>query len=172
MHLIASLNGGRADLQRVRLRQDLSSDVGDGDPGLLLLDDQDGVEMTNLCRVPAWPTICALPGTGSGGPGVVARRARFTAAGDSVLAATAPPERRPGAGSPCADGCCRTATKPVPRSRSNWRAAPSSAGFLAEAYGLTARERRVAAGRSSRKACPTPRSPPAWTRRPTRSRTT
>jgi hypothetical protein len=51
--LIASLNGGRSDLQRVRLQQDLSSDVGDGDPGLLLLDDQDGVEMANPAAA-AW----------------------------------------------------------------------------------------------------------------------
>ena len=138
--LIASLN--RADLQRVRLRQDLESDVGDGDPGLLLLDDHDGVEMANPAAA-AWLDELRLAGGGfrwscRRSPSALGRSRPETAASRRRRA----PGRRPGNGSPCADGCCRTAARPVPRSRSSRRGVPSSPSSC-EAYGLTARERRV-----------------------------
>jgi hypothetical protein len=87
--LIASLNGGRSELQRVRLQQDLWSDVGDGEPGLLLLDDQDGVEMADPAAAAWLDELRArrrqLPVVVS----AVAQRAREIASGDSGLAATA-----------------------------------------------------------------------------------
>ena len=51
--LLASLTGECAEVQRVRLEQDLSADVGDSDRGLLLLDDDDGVEMADAAAA-AW----------------------------------------------------------------------------------------------------------------------
>ena len=141
--LIASLNGGCPDLQRVRLQQDLSSDVGDGDAGLLLLDDQDGVEMANPAA-PVWldelrPRRRRLPVVVS----AVAQRARQIASGDSGLAATARART--------ASGRWITVRGWVLQNGSEARTAitlepargPELAELLAEAYGLTARERRV-----------------------------
>ena len=141
--LIASLNGGRSDLRRVRLRQDLSSDVGDGDPGLLLLDDQDGVEMANPAAAAWLDELRAgrrrLPVVVS----AVARRAREIASGDSGLEATARART--------ASGRWVTVRGWVLQNGSEARAAitlepargPELAELFAEAYGLTARERRV-----------------------------
>ena len=141
--LIASLNGGRPDLQRVRLQQDLSSDVGDGDPGLLLLDDQDGVEMANPAAAAWLDELRArrrrLPVVVS----AVAQRAREIASGDSGLAATARART--------ASGRWITVRGWVLQNGSEARTAitlepargPELAELLAEAYGLTARERRV-----------------------------
>ena len=141
--LIASLSGGRPDLQRVRLRQDLASDVSDGDPGLLLLDDQDRVEMANpaatawldelRARRPRLPVVVSA----------VAQRAREIASGDGVLAATARART--------ASGRWITVRGWVLENGSEARTAitlepargPELAELLAEAYGLTARERRV-----------------------------
>jgi DNA-binding CsgD family transcriptional regulator len=141
--LIASLNGGCQDLQRVRLQQDLSSDVGDGDPGLLLLDDQDGVEMANPAAAAWLDELLArrrrLPVVVS----AVAQRAREIASGDSGLAATARART--------ASGQWITVRGWVLQNGSEARTAitlepargPELAELVAEAYGLTARERRV-----------------------------
>jgi DNA-binding CsgD family transcriptional regulator len=140
--LIASLNGC-SDLQRVRLRQDLASDVGDGDAGLLLLDDQDGVEMANPAAA-AW-----LDELGAGRRrlpvvvSAVARRARAIASGDSGLAATARARTASGRWITVRgwelqnDSEARTAITLEPAR------GPELAELFAAAYGLTARERRV-----------------------------
>jgi DNA-binding CsgD family transcriptional regulator len=140
--LIASLNSGFPDLQRVRLQQDLSSDVGDGDPGLLLLDDQDGVEMANPAAAAWLDELRArrrLPVVVS----AVAQRAREIASGDSGLAATAR-ARTP-------SGRWITVRGWVLQNGSEARTAitlepargPELAELRAHAHGLTARERRV-----------------------------
>ncbi len=140
---VASLNSGRAELQRVRLRQDLSSDVGDGDPGLLLLDDQDGVEMANPAAAAWLDELGArrrrLPVVVS----AVAERAREIASEDSRPAATARART--------ASGRWITVRGWVLRNGSEARTAitlepsrgPELTELLAEAYGLTARERHV-----------------------------
>jgi DNA-binding CsgD family transcriptional regulator len=141
--LIASLNGGRPDLHRVRLQQDLSSDVGDGDPGLLLLDHQDGVEMANPAAAAWLDELRArrrrLPVVVS----AVAQRAREIASGDSGLAATARART--------ASGRWITVRGWVLQNGSEARTAitlepargPDLAELLADAHGLTACERRV-----------------------------
>jgi DNA-binding CsgD family transcriptional regulator len=141
--LIASLNRACRDLHPARLRQDLSSDVGDGDPGLLLLDDQDGVEMANPAAAAWLDELRArrrrLPVVVS----AVARRAREIAAGDNGGAATARART--------ASGRWITVRGWVLQNGSEARTAitlepargPELAELLAEAYGLTARERRV-----------------------------
>jgi DNA-binding CsgD family transcriptional regulator len=141
--LVASLNGEGPDLQRVRLRQDLSSDAGDGDPGLLLLDGQDAVEMANPAADAWLDELRArrrhLPVVVS----AVARRAREIASGDSGSAATARARTASGRwitvrGWVLQNGSeARTAITLEPARR------PELAELLAEAYGLTARERRV-----------------------------
>ena len=141
--LIASLNGACPELQRARLQQDLSSDVGEGEPGLLLLDDQDGVEMANPAagvwldelrsRRRRLPVVVSA----------VAQRAREVASGDSGLAATARART--------ASGRWITVRGWVLQNGSASRTAitlepargPELGELLAEAYGLTARERRV-----------------------------
>jgi DNA-binding CsgD family transcriptional regulator len=140
--LIASLSGS-PDIQRVRLQQDLSSDVGDGDPGLLLLDDQDGVEMANPAAAAWLDDLRArrrrLPVVVS----AVAQRAREVASGDSGLAATARART--------ASGRWVTVRGWVLQNGSEARTAitlepargPELAELFADAYGLTARERRV-----------------------------
>ena len=139
--LVASLSG--PDLQRGRLRQDLSSDVGEGDPGLLLLDDQDGVEMANPAAAAWLDELRArrrrLPVVVS----AVARRAREIASGDSDVAAAARART--------ASGRWITVRGWVLQNGSEARTAitlepargPELAEIIAEAYGLTARERRV-----------------------------
>ena len=141
--LVASLNRGCRDLHPVRLQQDLSSDVGDGDPGLLLLDDQDGVEMANPAAGAWLDELRArrrrLPVVVS----AVARRAREIASGDGGLAATARARTASGRwitvrGWVLQNGReARTAITLEPAR------GPELAELLAEAYGLTARERRV-----------------------------
>ena len=141
--LVASLNGECLDLQRVRLQQDLSSDLGDGDPGLLLLDDQDGVEMANAAAG-AW--LDELRARRRRLPLVVtavARRAREIASGHTDAEATARVRTASGRwafvrGSVLSNGThARTAVTLEPAR------APELGELLAEAYGLTARERRV-----------------------------
>ena len=139
--LVASLSG--SDLQRVRLQQDLSSYVGDGDAGLLLLDHQDGVEMANPAAA-AW--LDELPARGRRPPVVVsavAQRAREIASGDGGRAATARART--------ASGRWITVRGWVLQNGSDARTAitlepargPELAELFAEAYGLTARQRRV-----------------------------
>jgi hypothetical protein len=51
--LLASLTGGYEEAQRVRLERDLSADASDRDRGLLLLDEEDGIEMADAAAA-AW----------------------------------------------------------------------------------------------------------------------
>ena len=139
--LMASLNS--PDVQRVRLQQDLSSAAGGGDPGLLLLDDEDGVQMANAAADAWLEELRArrrrLPVVVS----AVARRAREIAAGDNGGAATARART--------ASGPWLTVRGWVLQNGSEARTAitlepargPELAELFAEAYGLTARERRV-----------------------------
>ena len=53
VNVLASLKGECAEAQRVRLEQDLSADGGDSDRGLLVLDDDDGIEMADAAAT-AW----------------------------------------------------------------------------------------------------------------------
>jgi DNA-binding NarL/FixJ family response regulator len=140
--LVASLNGC-SDLQRARLQQDLSSDVGDGEPGLLVLDDQDSVAMANPAAA-AW--LDELRGRRRRLPVVVsavAQRAREIASGDSGLAASARART--------ASGRWITVRGWVLQNGSEARAAitlepaqgPELGELFAEAYGLTERERHV-----------------------------
>jgi DNA-binding CsgD family transcriptional regulator len=141
--LVASLDGGCLDLQRARLQQDLSSDVGDGDSGLLLLDDQDGVEMANPAAR-AWldelrPRRGRLPLVVT----AVARRARDIGSGDSDLAATARARTAGGRwvfvrGWELRNGAAARIAITLEPAR-----APELGELLADAYGLTRRERRV-----------------------------
>jgi DNA-binding CsgD family transcriptional regulator len=143
VNLVAALNGRCSDLQRVRLRQDLSSNAGDGDAGLLLLDDQDGVEMADPAAAAWLDELTArrrrLPVVVS----AVAQRAREIASGDGGLAATARART--------ASGRWITVRGWALQNGSDARAAitlepargPELAEFFAEAHGLTARERRV-----------------------------
>jgi DNA-binding CsgD family transcriptional regulator len=143
VELIASLNRGCRELHPVRLQRDLSSYGGDGDAGLLLLDDQDGIEMTDPAAAAWLDELGArrqrLPVVVS----AVAQRAREIASGDSGLAATARART--------AAGRWITVRGWVLQNGSEARAAialeparaPELAELMAEAYGLTARERRV-----------------------------
>ena len=139
--LIASLNS--PDVQRVRLQQDLSSDVGDGDPGLLLLDDEDGVEMAN-----------PPPARGSKSCGPAGGGFRWSCRRSPSALGRSRPETTACA----ATARARTASGPwitvrgwVLQNGSEARTAitlepargPELAELFAEAYGLTARERRV-----------------------------
>ncbi len=81
VNLLASLKGECAETQRMRLEQDLSADGGDIDRGLLVLDDDDGIEMADTAAT-AW--LDELGATGRGLPLVVtsvAERARAIESG-------------------------------------------------------------------------------------------
>ena len=142
--LLASVSGGLAEgLQRMSLRQDLSAGAGDREPGLLLLDEEDGIEMANAAAG-AWLDELRgrwrrLPLAVAG----VAERARAIAAGQSDVAATARVRAASGRwirvrGSVLANGTqTRTAITLEPLR------APELAELIAQAYGLTGRERRV-----------------------------
>jgi DNA-binding NarL/FixJ family response regulator len=144
--LLASLSGAFAQgLQRVSLQRDLAADAGDRDPGLLLLDDEDGIQLANAAAA-AW--LDELRDNGRWGrlPLVVtavADRAREIASGHSDVAATARVRTAAGRwvlvrGSVLRDGTqARTAVTLEPARASEL------AELVAEAYGLTARERRV-----------------------------
>jgi DNA-binding CsgD family transcriptional regulator len=140
VQLIASLSS--PDLQRVRLQQDLASDVGGGDPGLLLLDERDGVEMANPAATAWLDELRArrrLPVVVS----AVAQRTREIASGDGGLAATARARTESGRwitvrGWMLQNGSeARTAITLEPAR------GPELAELRAHAHGLTARERRV-----------------------------
>jgi hypothetical protein len=89
VNLLASFKGECAEGQRVRLEQDLSADGGDGDRGLLVLDDDDGIEMADAAAA-AW--LDQLGATGRRLPLVVtavAERAREIESGRTAATATA-----------------------------------------------------------------------------------
>jgi DNA-binding NarL/FixJ family response regulator len=141
--LIASLAGGFEEVQRVRLERDLSADAGDRGRGLLLLDDEDGIEMADAAGA-AW--LDELRDNGKRPPLVVtavADRARAIESGRSDVAATARTRTASGRwvlvrGSVLCNGThARTAVTLEPAR------APDLAELIADAYGLTARERRV-----------------------------
>jgi DNA-binding CsgD family transcriptional regulator len=141
--LLASLSGGHAEVQRARLEQHVSADADDRDPGQLLLDDEDGVDMANAGAA-AW--LDDLPDHGRRLPLVVtsvAQRARAIASGHSDVVATARVRSASGwwvlvSGSVLYNGThSRTAVTLEPAR------APELAEIVANAYGLTARERRV-----------------------------
>jgi len=143
VNLLASLTGGCPEMQRVWLEQDLSVDASHRDRGLLLLDDENGIAMADAAAT-AWldelrwrmrrlPLVITA----------VADRAREVASGRSDIAATARVRATSGRwvvvrGSVLRNGThARTAVTLEPAS------APELAELIAEAYGLTARERRV-----------------------------
>jgi DNA-binding NarL/FixJ family response regulator len=146
--LLASLvMGGRRaafeEVHRVRLERDLMAGADDGDRGLLLLDESDDVEMADAAAA-AW--LDELAGDGRGLPLVVrsvAERARAVAAGRSGMEAMA--RARTAAcrwvlvrGSVLRNGTrARTAVTLEPAR------APDLTEVIADAHGLTARERRV-----------------------------
>jgi DNA-binding CsgD family transcriptional regulator len=141
--LLASLTRGCPEAQRARLELDLTADTGDRDRGLLLLDEEDGIEMADAVAA-AW--LDELRDDGQRPPLVVtavADRARAIASGQSDVAATARVPARSGRwivvrGSVLGNGAhARTAVTLEPAR------APELAELIAEAYGLTVRERRI-----------------------------
>ena len=146
VNVLASLKGECAEAQRVRLEQDLSADGGDSDRGLLVLDDDDGIEMADAAAA-AW--LDELGATGRRLPLVVtavAERAREIESGRTDAAATATVRARARSGrwvlvrgSALGNGgrAPRIAVTLEPAR------APELAEVIADAFGLTARERRV-----------------------------
>ena len=141
--LLASLSGRHPEVQRARLEQDQLADADDRESGVLLLDDEDGIEMANAGAA-AW--LDELPSDGRLLPLVVtavAQRAREIASGQSEIAATARVRAASGrwvrvCGSVLYNGThTRTAVTLEPAR------APELAGIIANAYALTARERSV-----------------------------
>lgn len=143
--LLASLTGGCPEAQRVTLERDLSTDAGDGDRGLLLLDDEDGIEMADVAAT-GW--LDELRGRRPRLPLVVtsvAQRAREIALGNASGDAVATARARTASGrwvlvrgSVIRNGTrTRTAVTLEP-ARS-----PELAELIADAHGLTARERCV-----------------------------
>jgi DNA-binding NarL/FixJ family response regulator len=142
--LLSSLVGGYAEVQRTRLEQDSFLDFDDRDPGLLLLDDENGIEMADA-GASAW--LDELPVTKGQLPFVVtsvAQRARAVASGHSDAAATARIRAASGrwvlvSGSVLSNGAHarRTAVTLAPAR------APELAEIIADAHGLTTRERCV-----------------------------
>jgi hypothetical protein len=65
VNVLASLKGECPEVQRVRLEQDLSADGGDSDRGLLVLDDDHGIEMADAAAA-AW--LDELGATAGGSP--------------------------------------------------------------------------------------------------------
>jgi DNA-binding CsgD family transcriptional regulator len=146
VNVLVSLAGECSEAQRVRLEQDLSADGGDSDRGLLVLDDDDGVEMADAAAA-AW--LDELGATGRRLPLVVtavAERARSIESGRTDAAATVTVRARARSGrwvlvrgSALGNGgrAPRIAVTLEPAR------APELAEVIADAYGLTARERRV-----------------------------
>jgi DNA-binding NarL/FixJ family response regulator len=130
----------------VTLEHDLSADGGDGDRGLLVLDDDDGIEMADAAAA-AW--LDDLRANGRRLPLVVtavAERVRAIESGrtDAAAAATVRARARSGRwvlvrASALGNGgrALRIAVTLEPAR------APELAEVIADAYGLTARERRV-----------------------------
>jgi DNA-binding CsgD family transcriptional regulator len=141
--LLASLSGTHPEVQRAKLERSLAACTGDRDPGLLLLDDEDGVDMANAGAT-AW--LDDLPDHGRRLPVVVtavAERARAVASGHSHGPASARVR--------AASGCWVLVSGSVVRNGTRARTAvtleparaPELAEIIANAHGLTARERGV-----------------------------
>ncbi len=138
VNVVASLAGECAEAQRVRLEQDLSEDGGDSDRGLLVLDDDDGIEMADAAAA-TW--LDELGATDRRLPLVVTAVAERARAIESV---TVRARARSGRwllvrGSALGNGG-RTPRIAVTLEPAR---APELAEVIADAYGLTARERRV-----------------------------
>jgi DNA-binding NarL/FixJ family response regulator len=142
--VLASLSGAFAQgLQRVSLQRDLSAGAGDRDPGLLVIDDEDGIEMANAAAA-AW--LDELRGRWGRLPLVVtavADRAREIASGRSDVAATARVRAASGRWVLVRGSVLRNGTQSRTAVTLEPARAPELAELVAEAYGLTARERRV-----------------------------
>jgi DNA-binding CsgD family transcriptional regulator len=141
--LLASLADGFEDVQRARLERDLSADASDGDRGLLLLDDEDGIEMADAAAT-GW--LDELPGHGRRLPLVVtavAARARAIASGHSEVAATARGRTTSGRWLLLRGSVLRNANHARTAVTLEPARAPELAELIADGYGLTARERHV-----------------------------
>jgi DNA-binding CsgD family transcriptional regulator len=142
--LLTSLSGEFAEALRcVTVQRDLAAHAGDLEPGLLLLDDEDGIEMANAAAG-AW--LDELPEDGRRLPLVVtavAQRAREIASGESDVAAAARVRAASGRWILVRGSVVRNGT----RDRTAVTLGPARthelAPLVAAAYGLTARERRV-----------------------------
>jgi len=144
VNVLASLKGECVEAQRVRLEQDLSADGGDSDRGMLVLGEHDDIEMADAAAT-AW--LEELSVTGRRLPLVVtavAERAREIESGRTDAAATVRARARSGRwvlvrGSALGNGgkAPRIAITLEPAR------APELAEVIADAFGLTARERRV-----------------------------
>ena len=141
--LLASLSSGFDEVQRARLDREVPADPDDRDRGLLLLHDNDAVELANAAAS-AW--LEELGVNGRPLPVVVtgvAGRARAIAAGHGDEAATARVRAASGrwvlvSGSVLGSGAdARTAVTLEPARP------PEIVDLVADASGLTARERRV-----------------------------
>jgi DNA-binding NarL/FixJ family response regulator len=142
--LLASLaDDGYPELQRVRLERDLSANADDRDSGLLLLDDEDDIEMANAAAA-AWlqdlrdherqlPLVVTA----------VADRARAIAAGHSDVAATARGRTASGRWVLVRGSVLRNGTHTRTAVTLDPARAPELAELIADAHGLTARERHV-----------------------------
>jgi DNA-binding CsgD family transcriptional regulator len=144
VELLASLSGEFAEaLQRVSVQRDFTTDAGELDPGLLLLDDEDGIELANDAAG-AW--LDELRDDGARLPLVVtavAQRAREIAAGDSDVAAAARVRTASGRwvvvrGSVLGNGSRDRTAVTLEAARTH-----ELAPLVVAAYGLTRRERRV-----------------------------
>jgi DNA-binding CsgD family transcriptional regulator len=142
VNLLAVLTGAFPEAQRGRLEQDVPAAAVEREPGLLLLAGDDAVEEANAAAA-AWLTELREDGTRL--PVVVrsvAERARAITSGRSDVAARARVRAPSGRwvlvrGSVLGDGA-RTAVTLEPAR------APEMVELMAEAHGLTARERHVA----------------------------
>jgi DNA-binding NarL/FixJ family response regulator len=144
--LLASLSDAFAQgLQRVSLPREPAANAGVPDPGLLLIDDEDGIELADEAAA-AW--LDELRDNGRWGrlPLVVtavAKRARAIASGHSDIAATARARTASGRwvlarGSVLRNGTGSRTAVTLASART-----PELAELIAAAYCLTARERRV-----------------------------
>jgi DNA-binding NarL/FixJ family response regulator len=141
--LLASLTGGCAEVQRVTLEHDLAADAGDGDRGLLLLDDDDAVEMADAAAA-AW--LDELPARRRPLPLVVtavAERAREIASGHSGVAATARARTASGRWAVVRGSVLHNGTRTRTAVTLEPARAPQLVELIVEAYGLTPRERHV-----------------------------
>jgi DNA-binding NarL/FixJ family response regulator len=135
--LLAAVARGFEEVRRARLEADLSVNGGDRDPGLLLLDHEDAIEMADAAATAWLDELPELVVT------AVAERARAIASGRSQIAATARVQTAAGRwvlvrGSVLGTGVDARTAVTLESAR-----APELAELLADAYGLTARERRV-----------------------------
>jgi DNA-binding CsgD family transcriptional regulator len=146
VNVLASLADECAEVQRVRLEQDLAADEGDGDRGVLVLDADDGIEMADAAAA-AW--LDDLRATGRRLPlavTAVAERARAIESGRTDAATTATVRARAWSGRwVLVRGSALGNGGTAPRIAVTFEPAraPELAEVIADAYGLTARERRV-----------------------------